>query len=103
MGADALDRLEACQNALIGAFDSHRPEAIEAAAADYCAAVEDVRQAGSWAVGPELKARLAGLLVQADEAQRRVNFLTDIAKRRQQALGALRGRRNEPVYTRRGV
>ena len=103
MGAAALDRLEACQDALIGAFESRHPEAIEAAAADYCAAVEQVRRAGSWSVGPELKARLAELLARADEAQRRVNFLTDIGKRRQQALGALRGQGAEPVYTRRGV
>jgi len=102
VAAAALDRLEACQEALIRAFDAHPAEAIEAASADYLAALDEVRGIDFWTADPALKSRLEKLLGRTNEAQMRVNFLTAMAERRQRALSALRGRPASALYTRHG-
>jgi hypothetical protein len=103
MSAAALDRLEASQEALISAFDASEPGAVDAAAAEYREALDEVRAIDFWASSPVLKSRLEQLLRRANDAQMRVNFLTDLVQRRHQALAALRGHGKPELYTRPGA
>jgi hypothetical protein len=90
MSEAALDRLAACQAAMIRALDGAEAAVVEAAAEDLRAAIEAVRGA-ELSAAPGNRDRLAALAAQAQAAQARVNFLTDGLARRIEGLAAARG------------
>lgn len=101
MTRSSLAAMRDAHDALIAALDSNDIDAIEVAVASFGAAVEKVRTANqSAAEGDEVQA--ARLRQLSDQAQMRVNFLTDMVRRRIERLSAARGRPDAFVYSREG-
>ena len=97
MSLAVLDRLASCHEALIRALDGNDLEAIEGATLALADAIGSARANREWAATPEVRERLLSLAALAQAAQIRVNFLTDIIRRRVNAMAALRGA--EPAMT----
>jgi hypothetical protein len=91
MNLDALGRLEAAHEELIGALDSDDVDAIEARVEGLRAAVAAVRALGAWRDLPELKSRARRIAQLGDAARIRVNVLADANRQRLHLLGAARG------------
>ena len=91
-----LDGLAKSHEALIRALDGDDLAAIEHATAALAEAVHEARR-HDWHSTPHLKERLLSLAALAQAAQIRVNFLTDMIRRRVDAAAALRGA--QPVST----
>ena len=90
-----LDTLASAHEALIRALDGDDLARIEGATAALAEAVSVARHQDDWRGTPEMKERLLSLAALAQAAQIRVNFLTDMIRRRVDAAAALRGA--EPV------
>jgi hypothetical protein len=90
-----LDSLATSHEALIRALDGDDLAEIERSTAALAMAVNAARHQDDWRATPELKERLLSLAALAQAAQIRVNFLTDMIRRRVDAAAALRGA--EPV------
>lgn len=100
MSLQALGRLQAAHEDLIGALDSNDVEAIEQKLEQLRHAIAEVRAAGGWRDFPELKER-AKLIAQLGEAARvRVNFLTDMTAQRLHMLATARGQAFGGAYSR---
>jgi len=97
MSLAVLDRLASCHEALIRALDGNDLDAIESATLALADAVASARANRDWAATPEIRERLLSLAALAQAAQIRVNFLTDMIRRRVTAIAALRG--SEPAMT----
>jgi hypothetical protein len=93
-----LDRLTACHEALIRALDGDDLGAIEQATAALAEAVHEARK-HDWHTAPDLKERLLNLAALAQAAQIRVNFLTDMIRRRVNAAAAVRGAQPQNTYS----
>lgn len=103
MSLERLDRLEACNTALIGALDADDVAAIEVAAAELLNAVQAVKaHAPGWRDVPGARERARSLFEQTEAARIRVNFLTDRNRRRLAAVQALRGEA-PAIYGRTGA
>lgn len=92
-----LDGLAKSHEALIRALDGDDLSAIEQATAALAEAVHEARR-HDWHSTPDLKERLLSLAALAQAAQIRVNFLTDMIRRRVDAAAALRGAQPVNVY-----
>ncbi len=95
-----LGRLEALHEALIAALDGNDLAGIERASRELEASLAQLQGFDSWLADPELKhaAERVGRL--ADAAMMRVNVLNDHARRRAQALAAVRGQPAPLTYGR---
>jgi hypothetical protein len=93
-----LETLAAAHEALIRALDGDDLAGIERATAALAEAVHDARRQENWAATPALKERLLSLAALAQAAQIRVNFLTDMIRRRVDAVAALRGAQPQITY-----
>ena len=92
-----LDTLSRSHGALIRALDGDDLADIEQATAALAEAVHEARR-HDWHSAPDLKERLLSLAALAQAAQIRVNFLTDMIRRRVDAAAALRGAQPVNVY-----
>jgi hypothetical protein len=92
-----LDTLARSHEALIRALDGDDLGAIEQATASLAEAVHEARR-HDWHSTPDLKERLLSLAAVAQAAQIRVNFLTDMIRRRVDAAAALRGAQPQMTY-----
>ncbi len=93
-----LDSLASAHEALIRALDGDDLAGIERATAGLAEAVHEARRQGDWTATPALKERLLSLAALAQAAQIRVNFLTDMIRRRVDAAAALRGAQPQITY-----
>ncbi|HTU13307.1 MAG TPA: hypothetical protein VMG08_20635 [Allosphingosinicella sp.] len=93
-----LDTLATSHEALIRALDGEDLGAIERATAALAEAVHEARK-HDWHSTPDLKERLLSLAALAQAAQIRVNFLTDMIRRRVDAAAALRGAQPQITYS----
>ena len=98
MQLSLLDALAGTHEALIRALDGDDLAEIERATAALAEAVHDARRHEGWQSAPGLKERLLSLAALAQAAQIRVNFLTDMIRRRVDAAAALRGAQPVAVY-----
>ena len=89
MTAAALARIEQCQAALLDALDSGDLAAIEAGIAGLGSALEAAP--ADWARSPETREAAQRVARLASAAQMRVNFLTDMIRRRLERLSVARG------------
>ena len=101
-GDHPLDAMRGAQQALIAALDSNDPAAVETAAETYRACAERLRGAGADLAAADLQAGAAEFQRLSDEAQARVNFLTDALQRRLARLTEAGGRGRVPLYAREG-
>jgi len=92
-----LDTLARSHEALIRALDGDDLGEIEQATASLAEAVHEARR-HDWHSTPDLKERLLSLAALAQAAQIRVNFLTDMIRRRVDAAAALRGAQPQMTY-----
>ena len=92
-----LDALARSHEALIRALDGDDLGEIEQATASLAEAVHEARR-HDWNSTPDLKERLLSLAALAQAAQIRVNFLTDMIRRRVDAAAALRGAQPQMTY-----
>lgn len=92
-----LDALAQSHEALIRALDGDDLAGIEQATAALAEAVHEARR-HDWHSTPDLKERLLSLAALAQAAQIRVNFLTDMIRRRVDAAAALRGAQPQMTY-----
>lgn len=93
-----LDALASAHEALIRALDGDDLAGIEQATAALAGAVHEARRQEDWAGTPDMKERLLNLAALAQAAQIRVNFLTDMIRRRVDAAAALRGAQPQMTY-----
>lgn len=92
-----LDALARSHEALIRALDGDDLGEIEQATTTLAEAVHEARR-HDWLSSPDLKERLLSLAALAQAAQIRVNFLTDMIRRRVDAAAALRGAQPQMTY-----
>ena len=92
-----LDTLARSHEALIRALDGDDLGEIEQATASLAEAVHEARR-HDWHSTPDLKERLLSLAALAQAAPIRVNFLTDMIRRRVDAAAALRGAQPQMTY-----
>jgi hypothetical protein len=92
-----LDALARSHEALIRALDGDDLTGIEQATAALAEAVQEARR-HDWHSTPDLRERLLSLAALAQAAQIRVNFLTDMIRRRVDAAAALRGAQPQMTY-----
>ena len=92
-----LDTLARSHEALIRALDGDDLAGIEQATVALAEAVHEARR-HDWHSTPDLKERLLSLAALAQAAQIRVNFLTDMIRRRVDAAAALRGAQPQITY-----
>ncbi len=93
-----LDALAGSHEALIRALDGDDLAEIERATAPLAEADHEAPP-HDWRDAPALKERLLSLAALAQAAQIRVNFLTDMIRRRVDAAAALRGAQPAAVYS----
>ena len=93
-----LDALAGSHEALIRALDGDDLAGIERATAALADAVHEARR-HDWHNAPDLRERLLSLAALAQAAQIRVNFLTDMIRRRVDAAAALRGAQPPMTYS----
>jgi hypothetical protein len=86
MSDAVLTRLTESAEGLISALDTGGAEAVEQATQRFSTALKDVQAIGGWRGSPEIIAKLQYAMKLADAARARVNYLTDINKRRFEAL-----------------
>lgn len=91
MSVNALARLEAAHEGLIGALDGADVEAIEGKVEELRSAISEVRAMGGWRESPDLKARAKRIAALGEAARIRVNFLTDLTRQRLEMLSTARG------------
>ena len=102
MSANALARLEAAHEGLIGALDGNDVESIEGKLDELRTAIAEVRSMGGWRESPDLKARAKRISALGEAARIRVNFLTDLTRQRLEMLSAVRGEALTGAYSHTG-
>jgi hypothetical protein len=102
MTANALARLEAAHEELIGALDGNDVESIEGRLEELRTAIAEVRAMGGWRESPDLKARAKRIAALGEAARIRVNFLTDLTRQRLELLSAVRGEALAGAYSHPG-
>jgi len=86
MSEAVLNRLTEASEGLILALDKGNAEAVEQATQHFSAALQEVQAIGGWRGSPEVIEKLQYAMKLADAARARVNYLTDINRRRFEAL-----------------
>lgn len=81
-----LTRLTESAEGLIKALDKGGAEAVEQATQRFSDALKEVQAIGGWRGSPEIIEKLQYAMKLADAARARVNYLTDINRRRFEAL-----------------
>lgn len=89
MSLAAVDRVTEAGRVLVRALDENDVTAIEAASAAFRDAVTAIQTAGGWRDTPELKARIADAMAQAEAARLRCAYYADANRRRLDGLAAL--------------
>jgi adenylosuccinate synthase len=102
MSANALERLEAAHEELIGALDGDDVETIESKLEELRTAISEVRSMGGWRASPDLKTRAKRISQLGEAARIRVNFLTDLTRQRLELLSAVRGEALTGAYSHPG-
>ncbi len=102
MNLDALGRLEAAHQDLIGALDANDVDAIEARVEHLRSAVAAVRALGAWRDTPDLKTRARRIAQLGEAARVRVAVLADGNRQRLSLLAAARGDIGAGTYAPRG-
>ena len=97
---EELARLAQGHEALIGALDANDADAIQAASQELGQALDAVRSFHGWERVPEARSMLERIGGLAETARMRVNLLSDVARRRGEALGVARGIAPAGVYGR---
>jgi hypothetical protein len=101
MSDDHLEAMKEAHLALIAALDANDIAALEAAVATFGDSVRQLRDAAP-PQGEDAAARAQELHRLSDQARMRVNFLTDVVRRRRERLEAVRGRPHVQLYAREG-
>ncbi|SNS84599.1 hypothetical protein SAMN06295912_11923 [Sphingomonas laterariae] len=102
MSLAVVERLIDAARGLTRALDLHDVAAIEAATADFRDATAAVQATGGWRETPELKARIAEAMAEADAARLRSAYYGDATRRRLEGLAALGANIPAPIaYGRR--
>jgi hypothetical protein len=102
MSEAALDRLTQASEGLIQALDKGSAAAVEEATRKFSDALEQIRAIGGWHGSPEIIEKLQHAMKLADAARARVNYLTDINRRRFEMLCKAAGvELPTPAYDRR--
>ncbi len=86
MSEAVLTRLTESAEGLIDALDKGSAEAVEQATLRFSNALKDVQGIGGWHGSPEVIEKLQYAMKLADAARARVNYLTDMNRRRFEAL-----------------
>lgn len=86
MSEAVLNRLTEASEGLIHALDKGSAEAVEEATRKFSQALGEVQAIGGWRGSPEIIEKLQYAMKLADAARARVNYLTDINRRRFEAL-----------------
>lgn len=86
MSDAVLTRLTEAAEGLIHALDAGSAEAVEQATKRFSTALSEVQSIGGWRGSPEIIEKLQYAMKLADAARARVNYLTDINRRRFEAL-----------------
>ena len=102
MSGNALARLRAAHEGLIGALDGNDVESIEAKLEELRTAISEVRSMGGWRESPDLKARARRISQLGEAARVRVNFLTDLTRQRLDMLSSVRGEAIAGAYSHTG-
>ena len=89
MSIAAVESLIEAGRALTRALDSHDVDAIEQTSAAFRDATTAIQTAGGWRESPELKARIADAMAQAEAARLRCAYYGDAARRRLEGLAGL--------------
>lgn len=95
-----LGRLEALHEALITSLDRNDLRGIERASSELEATLAQLKGFDAWLADPELKLAAERVARLADAAAMRVNVLNDHARRRADALAAVRGQPAPLTYGR---
>lgn len=95
-----LARLEEEHEALLAALDGNDVAAIEQAGTALANSLQTLKGFDNWVDEPELKLAAERIGRLAEAAMMRVNVLGDRARRRAEALAAMRGQPVPAVYTR---
>ncbi|MGZ8281510.1 MAG: hypothetical protein ACXWUN_01000 [Allosphingosinicella sp.] len=101
MSHDSLEAMKEAHLALIAALDANDIAAIEAAVATFSVSVQNLRDAAP-PQGEDAADRARELRRLSDQARMRVNFLTDVVRRRRERLDAARGCGEVQLYAREG-
>lgn len=102
MSETALNQLTEASEGLIRALDKGSADAVEQATQRFSKALAEVQSIGGWRGSPEVIEKLQYAMKLADAARARVNYLTDINRRRFEALCKAAGiERPSPAYDRR--
>lgn len=102
MSEAAFQRVTEAQSALIAALDSGELYALEAANADFAAALDDARGSGAWHDRPGFREELKRALAMAQAAGARLNLLADRNRRRLEQVAVLTGNPRPHAYRRNG-
>jgi hypothetical protein len=86
MSEAAVARLNGACEALILALDNGDAQAVETATKNYADALEHVSSIGGWHATPRLADQVRHAVQLADAARARVNYLTDLTRRRFEVL-----------------
>lgn len=86
MSEAVLNRLTEASEGLIRALDSGTADTVEEATRRFSEALTEVQGIGGWRGSPEIIEKLQYAMKLADAARARVNYLTDINRRRFEAL-----------------
>ena len=89
MSIALVERLIEAGRALTRALDSHDVGAIEVTSGAFRDATAAIQTAGGWRESPELKARIADAMAQAEAARLRCAYYGDAARRSIEGLAAL--------------
>jgi hypothetical protein len=82
MSEAAIARLTDASRGLIDALDHGQAEDVETASTQFRRVLDEVRAIGAWRSTPSLVAQVREALQLADAARARVNYLTDLTRRR---------------------
>lgn len=101
MSEAILDRLTQTSEGLINALDTGTAAAVEQATLAFAQAIEEIRAIGGWHESTEVLAKLKYAMQLADAARARVNYLTDLNRRRYEMLCKAAGiEAPSPAYNR---
>jgi len=82
MSEAVLNRLTLAAEGLILALDKGDAAAVESATRHFASAIDEIRAIGGWHGSPETIEKLQYAMKLADSARARVNYLTDLNRRR---------------------
>lgn len=92
----------AAQEALIASLDASDVLAIETAIDEFSDSLDLIKASGAWHATPETIAQLTRALSLCEAARIRVNYLTDLNRRRMGLLHEAVGAETRTAYNRKG-